>query len=453
MQERDWRTLIHSLRQGDCVLVLGPEIPVAGSPDASSPDVEPSPPVGQRPLSLPEKLAQQLSTELDIAGLDTYDLAQVSEFYARKYGRNDLEAQVVSFYREAPRSELCTCLANLPFQLVISLVHHDTGLMATFCEQDKTPIVETYDFRGEQKEILGLGDGVTGTEQQPLIYHLYGHVDVPRSLVVSESDVLHFLSAVISRNPDLPNDLRSYLRDPGKNFLLLGFGLRRWYLQILLHLLKINEKQTRSFALEPFPHGDRAVLQKTVFFMKRGLRVESYDYDVGQFVRDLEARYQATKAKATKPRTPETRPRPVEGSRVFISYASEDEAHARKLFEELRATGFDPWYDKKGLRGGDRWDEVLQEALEAVDYVVVVQSQALYGKTFSYVNKEIHLALERQQFARRGIRYLIPVRFGDCPLLDELKDLQTIDLGSEAGFEQLRTAIERDRQRRRARAL
>ncbi len=46
MKERDWRTLVHSIRQGNCILVLGPEIPVLGAEDdfpAAGPDGEPLP--------------------------------------------------------------------------------------------------------------------------------------------------------------------------------------------------------------------------------------------------------------------------------------------------------------------------------------------------------------------------------------------------------------------------
>jgi len=84
--------------------------------------------------------------------------------------------------------------------------------------------------------------------------------------------------------------------------------------------------------------------------------------------------------------------------------------------------------------------------------VVVVQSAALARKTFSYVNREIDMALQRQRFARRGINFVIPVRIDAAPPLEELRDLQSIDLSGPGGFKDLESAILRDQQRRKKRA-
>ena len=142
-------------------------------------------------------------------------------------------------------------------------------------------------------------------------------------------------------------------------------------------------------------------------------------------------------------------PQLLEPPSVFISYASEDEAHARKLVDVLQASGLDPWFDKQGLRGGDRWDDAIRNALNEVDYVVVVQSAALAAKVRSYVNREIDLALQNQQLVRRGFCYLIPVRVDDSPELDELKHLQTVDVRDDAGCQDLVNVILRDQQRLR----
>ncbi len=456
MKERDWRTLVHSIRQGNCILVLGPEIPVLGAEDdfpAAGPDGEPLPEqfFGKRSTpTLPEMLAQRLAMDVSITNLDPFHLAQAAEFYAMRYGRNDLEAEVVSFYQEqaSRESDVYTQLAGLPFPLIISL-SHDTGLTAALESAGRAPVLETYDFRGGQKDIVGVG-----AAERPLVYNLYGHIDNPQSLVISESDVLDFLSAVISRTPDLPNDLRSQLRDNNKSFLLLGFGLTRWYLRLLLHILKVDEKETRSFALEELPDGGAADLQRTILFMRRGLRIESFDFEVRSFVENLGKRLGDAGV-----RTPSGSVQAVSvddsvaaGPKVFISYASEDEAAARRLHDALAARGFDAWIDKEGLRGGDRWNDVIPDALGESDYCVVLQSAAMSAKTFSYVNREIDLALERQKFARRGIRFIIPARLDDSPLLPELAALQAIDLTDDGGLEALGSAMNRDQQRRRKRS-
>jgi hypothetical protein len=43
---------------------------------------------------------------------------------------------------------------------------------------------------------------------------------------------------------------------------------------------------------------------------------------------------------------------------VFLSYASEDSEAAARIAEALRVAGFEVWFDKSELRGGDaQWRE------------------------------------------------------------------------------------------------
>ena len=54
-----------------------------------------------------------------------------------------------------------------------------------------------------------------------------------------------------------------------------------------------------------------------------------------------------------------------EGSRaVFISYASQDAAAARRICEALRAAGIEVWLDQSELRGGDVWDQTIRQQID-----------------------------------------------------------------------------------------
>jgi hypothetical protein len=83
---------------------------------------------------------------------------------------------------------------------------------------------------------------------------------------------------------------------------------------------------------------------------------------------------------------------------------------------------------------------------------VVLQSQALVNKTIGYVNREINIALDRQEEFQRGTtRFVIPVKIEPCPLRDDLKHLQTIDLIDEANVKTLINTIQRDFEKRKKR--
>ena len=55
---------------------------------------------------------------------------------------------------------------------------------------------------------------------------------------------------------------------------------------------------------------------------------------------------------------------PAESSRaVFLSYASQDAAAARRICDALRAAGVEVWFDQSELRGGDAWDQNIRKQI------------------------------------------------------------------------------------------
>ena len=69
-------------------------------------------------------------------------------------------------------------------------------------------------------------------------------------------------------------------------------------------------------------------------------------------------------------------------------------------------------------------------------------------KLESYFNKEIRLALERQNYFRPGIRFIVPTKVEDCSLVEELEHLQTIDLSDKENIKKLISTLKKDQQRR-----
>lgn len=46
---------------------------------------------------------------------------------------------------------------------------------------------------------------------------------------------------------------------------------------------------------------------------------------------------------------------------VFLSYARDDAAAARRIAEALRSSGLEVWFDENELRGGDTWDAKIRK--------------------------------------------------------------------------------------------
>ena len=450
MKERYWNSIVTSLRYGQCVLVLGPEIPaqraVAGDAEASVAYTD----------ALKDRLAAELLEDGHTAIMSS-SLAGVAQQYedAEGFGPGPLRVQAAEFYaaRSFQPSALHRQLAALPFSLVLSTCH-DPLLESAFQSAGKSPITDRYNFRGDRLENPELK--VTGAREAPYVYHMFGHYQEPQSLVLSENDLLDFLLAVIASNPPLPNSLRRALQRNGSSFLFVGFGIRHWYLRVLLKVLvrglAINRTGGSSVAVEPLLQWmPELECQQTILFYQRGTRIEVCDEDLTTFLSELDRRFKKAGGVEALPANPlAARPR------VFVSYASEDVDLASRIAASLYAAGFEPWLDKEALRGGDDWNRKIEGDLRDSDYVLVLQTQALVAKTIGYVNKEIAIARDHAQ-RYRGLAFLIPLVADDLPpeqWVPELKTYQQLPV-RQASFDddvaQIVSTLRRDFQRRAAR--
>jgi hypothetical protein len=114
--------------------------------------------------------------------------------------------------------------------------------------------------------------------------------------------------------------------------------------------------------------------------------------------------------------------------KVFISYAREDATAARRLCDELRHMGVEPWLDTERLLPGQRWKREIDSALQTSDYIVVLLSSHSTMKR-GFVQKEVRKALDLLDQVPDSQIFLIPLRLDDCrPDHDRLNDLQWVDL-------------------------
>lgn len=455
-EDDEWDILIRTIKRGDCILMLGP--------DASLEKVKGEENEDFRPLNeiLAKELAERIKTDevegkikprVDLHKIDHANLAQVAHYYCivMETGRDNLEARAEKFYEKRMQltSELHEDLAALPFYFTVTSCP-DRMFYNALEKYGKKPVVEQYNFHGTSPGMVEMG-----SVEEPLLFNLYGTIDDPDSLVLTENDLVDFLVAVVSGNPPLPIRVISELHESKKSFLFLGFGFEHWYLRVLLHVLQGDKKRTHSFALEQFSKiANEDEFQQTILFFEQSeCKIHIYTKELKTFVKDLRERYEKVIKRDEDNSRPEIprKPSPVEpGPTVFICHANENKDFASFLYEKLEAEGFKPWLDKESLRGGDEWNNVIKKAIEKeIDYVVVLQSNDLAKKIDGYVNEEIKMALDRQKRFRHGIRFIIPVKIEACNLLEELEHLQAIDLSGKKNIEKLIITIRRDQKKRK----
>lgn len=431
-EEHDWSCLISAIREDQCILLLGPDAALLEK--------------GGKTLSLNDLLTHELLQEIDEntkKPIDCSYLPEVLENYAlnNRMGQIDLFVKIKQLYEqyESLPSNFHRDLAALPFYFTIT-TSHDHLFRDALKGHTKLPSTSWYDFR--MKKYYN-GSDMEFSTKKPFLFYMFGALEGPNSLVLTQNDLLDFLVG-INRERIFSPALIEQLKDTNKSFLFIGFGFRHWYLRILLHMLKIDRKDNRSFALEDFEPRDMDELRSTVFFYKQSAcNIHLYKNNLKAFAAELRRRYEDVAAVTASPipvQVESEKKRP----RVFICHASENKDQASSLYERLKKEGFDPWLDKQKLRGGDCWSDEIKNVISMeIDYFLVLQSQAMEHKKIGYVNREIHEALERQKDFR-GIKFIIPVQIDACSRLKELKDFHTIDLEDEKGFENLSREIRRD---------
>jgi len=443
VKERHWNNLVGSLRHGNCVLMLGSEIPVKASSATNG---------SQSGNTLAEELRLRLARELeeDDRSPSGNTLAALAQQYedTEGFGPTTLRAtaEMVLASRQYSPSAVHEQLAALPFSLIVT-TGQDTMLEQALKAAGKSPIMHRYHLRGDKRENPEFV--LPGTPASPVVFHLFGSAEEPSSLVLSENDVLDFLIRVVSERPPLPNSLLRVLKRVGQSFLFVGFGIKHWDLRILLKILLRALELNRSgpaIAAEPLDGLIQADRDEMILFYQRGTRVELEDADVGAFLTKLSDRLEADGGFVGQAMPLGPRPR------VFISYAREDAALASKVFDALQKEYFEPWLDQESLQGGDDWNKRIENDLDASDFVLVLYTPAFCRKTDSYVNKEVALACERALRVRGS--FLIPVRTEVLPEEDRVDALRKFDemelreTAFDEDFSKIISTLKREYQRR-----
>lgn len=113
--------------------------------------------------------------------------------------------------------------------------------------------------------------------------------------------------------------------------------------------------------------------------------------------------------------------------KVFISHSSTDKKFVRTLKDCLVENSIDIWLDEDQLDLGDSLLTKLEDALNESSHLVIILSPASVDS--EWVKYELKKALENN---RTGLmQKIIPVKFRDCKIPEELKDLLYADLSEE----------------------
>jgi len=103
------------------------------------------------------------------------------------------------------------------------------------------------------------------------------------------------------------------------------------------------------------------------------------------------------------------------GNAIFISYASQDAAAARRLGDALTAAGLEVWLDQSELRGGDAWDASIRGQISECALFIPLISANTNARGEGYFRLEWQLAVERSIRIADDQPFLVPVLIDDTP--------------------------------------
>ncbi len=123
---------------------------------------------------------------------------------------------------------------------------------------------------------------------------------------------------------------------------------------------------------------------------------------------------------------------------VFLSYVREDQKLVDTLALNLRKAGVEVWLDRDRIKPGQRWQLAIKAAIESGAFFIACFSTNYEGRTRTYMNEELILAVQELRLRPIDRAWFIPAILSDCsiPLLEigpgeALPDIQWVDLTRE----------------------
>jgi hypothetical protein len=237
--------------------------------------------------SLREHLAIQLKRHLT----DEHEFGGLAELFVATWSR----------LRSAIQSDPHSVLARLPCPVFVT--GHSASLIgAALREAGKDPVEEVCRWRPDVYDwpmsIFESEPGYVPSAERPLVFHVFGRLEVPDSLVITEDDYMEFMIRAAEDKSLIPPSVRAALADSA--LLLLGFNLQDYDVRVLLRTLVGQEGAQRlhrytHVAAQVDPSGDVLSPERARRYLERYFgkfrqpSIDIYWGTVDEFAADLSA--------------------------------------------------------------------------------------------------------------------------------------------------------------------
>jgi hypothetical protein len=427
-----WNNLVRALQNRACIVVLGPNAATMerGGKEISLHALLKEYLIGELKSREPGvKLVAQPSLEYVAKLLE--DVIFVQEVlrtpsYLRENARAALNGIVAAFYERYTFEDFPVYgqLARMPFHFVVETSPAPYLAQALDHENKFDAKCAYYHYANPtHNNSIRIGENDLRPDA-PLVYQLFGSVEQPDSMIVTERDQLVFLDAILQQEntAGIPNSVAIHFTSSktqvgaqqfDKTFVFLGFDFNAWHLRLIMHLIGRYQRQKETYALQEIS----GVAELTAFFYQNNFDVRFVDTPARQFLAHFEHEVQRPAAVAAAPVTGKLK--------VFLMYAREDESVKVGLdvqLNPLKRTEFIETWDESQIIAGSEKDEEISSRLEAADIVLLLVTANFFGSDQIF-DRQLAIALRRHE-AKQAV--VIPLLMRNCSWaespLDQLKN-------------------------------
>ena len=261
---------------------------------------------------------------------------------------------------------------------------------------------------------------------EPVVVHILGKLSNTPNYVVTEEDAFEFVYSLQETPPDGLFDLLSQVK-----LLIVGCRFPHWLVRFFLRtarrkrLLQTAVERT-DFLVDPTAAADAALVQ---FFRDFKTQTEVFTtYGPLEFVDELSRRWRA-RVEADDGNDPTADA--LTPNAIFISYASEDAAAARAVFDQIRTAGLPVWLDRGRLGAGDDWLRKIKRNIKVAGGFVPLLSRASLNSQSREFRKEWARAFELKEGLPANDFFIYPLVLDEVPKGSE--EISTNGCGRSTG--------------------
>lgn len=212
----DWEFTLDTIREGKCILFLGPELYTSSS--------------GKK---LDELLLEFLQFP-DNSDILNYYPSDDLFLFKNKGAQTKTYYKIKNFYQQSfpETEELLEKVAQIPFELIIS-VTPDNKLNKVY---DRLNFKNKSDFYWRNHS--STTKVKLPSKDSPLVYNLFGTTEMQESMVLTHNDLFDFFNSIFGER-SMPKELKHVIQK-AHNLIFLGIPFNKWYLQLLLRILSLH---------------------------------------------------------------------------------------------------------------------------------------------------------------------------------------------------------------------